>query len=633
MSSIDRRAFVKHAVAGAAAFTAAPALAEAATEAATGQEPAAAAGVPAEEILTEGRSGSDYMVDVLKALDMDYVAAVTGSSFRGLQESVINYAGNKQPEWLTCCHEEASVAMAHGYFKIEGKPIGVMVHGNVGLQHASMAMYNAYVDRVPIYILVGNSGDAALRQPGAEWNHSMLDCGALVRDYTKWDDAPQSLVHFGESAVRAYRIAMTPPYGPVLLVADSELQERPVPAEGAPLKVPKFSMPTPPQGDSGAVAEAARMLVAATNPVLVADKMARTAAGMAHLIELAELLQAPVVNQNGRMNFPSYHPLNHSLRGPAAMAEADVIVALEVYNLWSILNSFRDQVERSTRRKLKADTKLISITAGELFIKANHQDFQRYPEVDLAIAGDAEATLPALIEAVKRLLTDDRRRAFQARGARLATLFEAAQARNRIDASYAWDASPVSLARLAAEVWQQVKHEDWSLVGSSTAISGWCTRIFRSDKSYQFSGGAGAGGIGYSAPASVGGALANRKHGRFSVTIQADGDLMFGPGVLWTAAHHRIPLLSVMHNNRAYNAEVMHLQRMANRRNRGVENATIGTTLLDPPIDYAKMAQSMGLYAEGPITDPKDLAPALKRAIAVVKKGEPALLDVVTNPA
>lgn len=632
MSSIDRRAFVKHAVAGAAAFTAAPALAEA-VEAAPGQEPAAAAGVPAEEILTEGRSGSDYMVDVLKALDMEYVAAVTGSSFRGLQESVINYAGNKQPEWLTCCHEEASVAMAHGYFKIEGKPIGVMVHGNVGLQHASMAMYNAYVDRVPIYILVGNSGDAATRQPGAEWNHSMLDCGALVRDYTKWDDAPQSLVHFGESAVRAYRIAMTPPYGPVLLVADSELQERPVPTEGAPLKVPKFSMPSPPQGDSGAVAEAARMLVAATSPVLVADKMARTGAGMAHLIELAELLQAPVVNQNGRMNFPSYHPLNHSLRGAAAMAEADVIVALEVYNLWGILNSFRDQVERSTRRKLKADTKLISITAGDLFIKANNQDFQRYPEVDLSIAGDAEATLPALIEAVKRLLTDDRRRAFQARGARLATLFEAAQARNRIDASYAWDASPVSLARLAAEVWQQVKHEDWSLVGSSTAISGWCTRIFRSDKSYHFSGGAGAGGIGYSAPASVGGALANRKHGRFSVTIQADGDLMFGPGVLWTAAHHRIPLLSVMHNNRAYNAEVMHLQRMANRRNRGVENATIGTTLLDPAIDYAKMAQSMGLYAEGPITDPKDLAPAIKRAIAVVKKGEPALLDVVTNPA
>ena len=333
------------------------------------------------------------------------------------------------------------------------------------------------------------------------------------------------------------------------------------------------------------------------------------------------------------MNFPSQHPLNHSLRSGAAIADADVVLALEVYNMWGLINSFRDQVERSTKRKLKTDTKIVSISAGDLFIKANHQDFQRYPEVDLAIAGDAEATLPALIDAVKRLVTDDRRRAFEARGAKLATLAEAAQARNRIEAGYAWESSPVSLARLAAEVWAQIKHEDWSLVGSSTAMSGWCTRLWKSDKSYQFSGGSGAGGIGYNAPAACGGALANKKYGRLSVAIQADGDLMFGPGVLWTAAHHRIPLLSVMHNNRAYNAEVMHLQRMANRRNRGIENASIGTTLLDPPIDYAKLAQSMGMYGEGPITNPKDIAPALKRALAVVKKGEPALVDVVTHPA
>ena len=247
-----------------------------------------------------------------------------------------------------------------------------------------------------------------------------------------------------------------------------------------------------------------------------------------------------------------------------------------------------------------------------MFIKANHQDFQRYPEVDLAIAGDAEATLPALIDAVKRLVTDDRRRAFEARGAKLATLAEAAQARNRIEAGYAWESSPVSLARLAAEVWAQIKHEDWSLVGSSTAMSGWCTRLWKSDKSYQFSGGSGAGGIGYNAPAACGGALANKKYGRLSVAIQADGDLMFGPGVLWTAAHDAM---------------------IESFTSRGIENASIGTTLLDPPIDYAKLAQSMGMYGEGPITNPKDIAPALKRALAVVKKGEPALVDVVTHPA
>ena len=142
----------------------------------------------------------------------------------------------------------------------------------------------------------------------------------------------------------------------------------------------------------------------------------------------------------------------------------------------------------------------------------------------------------------------------------------------------------------------------------------------------------GGGGIGYNAPASIGAALANKKHGRFSVSIQDDGDLLFAPAVLWTAAHHRIPILSVMHNNRAYHEELMHVQRMANRHNRGIDRAGIGTTFEDPTMDFAKLAQSMGVYAEGPITDPNEVAPALRRAIAVVKRGEPALLDVVTQP-
>jgi thiamine pyrophosphate-dependent acetolactate synthase large subunit-like protein len=106
---------------------------------------------------------------------------------------------------------------------------------------------------------------------------------------------------------------------------------------------------------------------------------------------------------------------------------------------------------------------------------------------------------------------------------------------------------------------------------------------------------------------------------------------MMGPGILWTAAHHKVPILYVMHNNRGYHQEVMGLQKMANRRLRGIDRAHIGTTLREPNIDYAAMSKSMGVYAEGPIENPKDLAPALKRAIAVVKRGEPALLDVVTN--
>ncbi|MGD0956698.1 MAG: thiamine pyrophosphate-dependent enzyme [Candidatus Acidiferrales bacterium] len=582
------------------------------------------------EVLTEGRAGSDFMVDVLKYLGLEYICAVAASSFRGLQESVINYGDNQNPEFITCLHEESSVAMGHGYAKVEGKPLGIFAHGTVGLQHAAMAVYNAYCDRVPVYMIVSNVLDATLRDPGyGDWVHSAQDEGAIVRDYMKWDDIPISLPHFAESAVRAYKLAMTPPMGPVLLVVDSELQENPI-REGTNQSIPKLTLPSPPQGDSGAVAEAARLLVQAENPVIVVDRAARTQAGIEHLVELAEALQAPVIDMGGRMNFPSRHPLNQSARRGALIPNADVILGLEVKDFWSALNSFHDQVHRSTRPIMKSGAKLISITTNDLNIKANYQDFSRYTGVDLAMAADAEATLPSLIEETKRQTTADRKRVFQDRGAKLALAHQQAVEQVWTNATYGWDASPISTARLAAELWAQIKDQDWSLVSGTGFVT--ALQLWSFDKHYQFLGSSGGGGVGYGAPAAAGAALANRKHGRLSVNIQNDGDLLFAPSVLWTSAHHHIPLLSVMHNNRAYHEELMHVQRMACRRNRGLDRAKIGSTFVDPNVDFAKLAQGYGLYAEGPITDPKELGPALKRAIAVVKRGEPAFLDVVSQP-
>jgi len=586
---------------------------------------------PALEALTTERPGADFMTDVIKSLGFEYVCANPGSSFRALHESVVNYGGNRNPELITCCHEESAVAMAHGYAKIEGKPLCVFAHGTVGLQHAAMAIFNAFCDRVPVYLILGNLMDATTRRPGAEWDHSVQDAAAMVRDFVKWDDLPVTLTHFAESAVRAYKIAMTPPMMPVMLVADGDLQENPI-LEGARLRIPKLTLAAPPQGDSGAVAEAARLLVAAENPVLVADRAARTPAGMMHLIELAETLQAPVIDQAERMNFPSRHPLNCSDRSRAAIADADVILGLELADFWGTVNSFRDQLHRSSLPITKVSVKLISITAGDLYAKSNYQDFQRFPEVDLAIAADGEATLPALIEAVKRLIDADRSRAFRDRGARLAAAHQRALERASMEATYAWDASPISTARLSAELWAQIEDKDWSLVSAVSTLSNWPLRLWAFDKHYQFIGGAGGHGVGYGAAAAVGAALANRKHGRLSVNFQNDGDLMYAPGVLWTSAHHRIPLLNIVHNNRAYHQELMHLQRMANRHNRGITNPHIGTTLDNPNIDFAKLAQSMGVHAEGPIADPKDLGPAIRRAVDVVLHGEPALVDVVTQP-
>lgn len=586
---------------------------------------------PEADELTTDRCGADCMVDVIKQIGLEYICANPGSSFRGLHEAIVNHGRNAKPELITCLHEESSVAMAHGFAKIDGKPIGVMAHGTVGLQHAAMAVYNAYCDRVPVYIIVGNTLDATERRPGAEWAHSVQDASSLVRDFSKWDDTPVSLEHFAESAVRAYKLAMTPPMGPVLLVADSELQERPLGADFR-LRMPRLTLAAPPQGDSAAIAEVARMLVAAENPVIVADRAARTPAGLASLVELAETLQAAVIDQGGRLNFPSRHPLNQSGQSRQAISSADVVLGLELTDFWGTVNAYRDQLHRSSRSLLQSGAKTIAISTRDLGVKANYQEFQRYPELDLTVNGDAEASLPSLVEAVKKLVTAGRRRVFDERGKQLAAASRAAYDRSRADAAYAWDASPVTTARLSVEVWNAIKGEDWSLASYLNPISGWPMRLWDFDRHYRFIGGSGGSGIGYTAPASAGAALANRPHGRLTVTIQPDGDLMYAPGILWTAAHHHIPLLSVMHNNRAYHQELMHLQRMANRHNRGIDRAHIGTTIDSPVIDYAKLAQSMGVYAEGPIENPADLAPALTRAIAVVKRGEPALVDVVTEP-
>ncbi|HEV2522832.1 MAG TPA: thiamine pyrophosphate-dependent enzyme [Candidatus Acidoferrales bacterium] len=634
---VNRRNFLKGAAAGAAALAAGPAsgaplAAELKRAVPPPMSPAAETEVPAMvEVLTADRTGSDFMVDVIKSLGFEYVCANPGSSFRGIHESIINYGGNKAPEFITCTHEESSVAMAHGYFKVEGKPLAVLAHGTVGVQHAAMAIYNAYSDRVPVYIILGNIIDETKRVPGVEWDHSVQDAAALVRDFTKWDDLPISLEHFAESALRAYKVAMTPPTMPVVLVADGELQEKPIPAD-LKIRIPRLTTAMPPVGDSGSVAEVAKLLVAAENPVIIADRTARTPSGLACLVDLAESLQCSVVDQTGRMNFPTRHPLNQSDRARVAIAEADVILGLDVADLYGITHTYRDQIERTSKPGTKSNAKIITISADDLFIKANYQDFQRFNEVDIDIAADSEATMPSLTEAVKRLTTDDRKRAFQDRGVRLKAAHLQALERSRDAAAFAWDASPISTARLCMELWAQIQDQDWSLVGATTFVSKWPQRLWDFNKHYQYIGNAGGYGIGYNAPAATGAALANRKHGRLTVNIQCDGDLMYAPGILWTAAHHKIPMLHILHNNRAYHQEVMEVQIMADRHSRGVNNCGIGTTITAPDISYAKLAESMGVHGEGPISDPKDLGPAIHRALEVVKRGEPALVDVVTQP-
>jgi len=603
-----------------------PTMQVAAAETATPKELPRIGGVP----------GSDFMVDVIKTLDIKYLPSNCASSFRAIHESLINYGGNKMPEFLTCTHEESAVGLAHGYFKVAGKPLMTLCHGTVGLQHATMAIYNAWCDRVPVIVVGGNDLDAAHRPPGVPTFHSAQDINAIVRDYTKWDDTPVGLQHYAQSFVRAYKIAMTPPYGPVAISLDAGLQQEPIQKNGEKLYIPRYVASSPPQGDTGAVKEAARLLANAERPVIVVDRAARTANGITLLVQLAELLQAPVVDMGGRMNFPKTHYLS---RPPTVVNNADVVIGMELSDFWGVVNAYIDNGEHGigiNQSKIKPDTKLISINSSELITKANYQDFQRFQSVDVSMPADAEATLPALIEALKSAISNDRKAAIAKRGEAIKKAYAEGKERTRQTAALAWDASPISTARLVMETYAQIKDLDWSLVASSGNVSNWHQRLWPMEKHYHWLGASGGYGVGYGAPASVGAALANRDLGRFSVSIQSDGDLMYAPGVLWTAAKHKIPLLAVMHNNRGYHQEVMHVQRLSNFRSRvanlGNDMGPVGTSIENPDIEYHKLAESMGWWAKGPIKDPAELGPAIKQAVAVVKSGQPALLNVWTQP-
>jgi thiamine pyrophosphate-dependent acetolactate synthase large subunit-like protein len=608
--------------AGVALVQQAQAAAPAVASAASALSPVDAKAVDSGRLIP--RPGSDFMVDVIKTLGVEYVAANPGSSFRSLHESVVNYGGNKLPELITCLHEESSVAIAHGYAKAAGKPMAVMAHGSVGFQHAAMAVYNAWCDRVPVIMIGGNGIDADKRRPGTEWSHSVQDPALLLRDYLKWDDAPGSLQHFAESTVRAYRVATTGQMGPVVIMADIDLQEDAI--HGKPPTIPKLRPTLPLQGDTGALQEAAKLLLNAKNPVILADRAARNQDGVKALVKLAESLQAPVIDLGGRMNFPNTHPLCLSDMKRALVRDADVILMLEVYDPWGQVNGLSDPF-KTVRPEAKPDVKIITIGMNDVSIRSNYQDFQRFLSVEMAIPGEAQASMPILTDYILKNATASQKTTFEARRDAMKKRWDLQLKEAKEGAALGWDASPISTARLAMETFEVIKNEPWCLAVSDRIA--WARKLWPTTQYHQMLGGSGGQGVGYGLPASVGAALANKSLGRMTVTFQPDGDLLYAPGALWTAAHHKIPLLMVMHNNGGYYQEVMHLQRMASLHNRRTDQAWIGNSLRNPDIDFAKIAQGMGVWAEGPIKDPSQLKGALQRALAEVKQGRPALLDVV----
>ena len=582
---------------------------------------------------TTPRFGSDLVVDLLRAVGVEHVALNPGATFRGLHDSLVNYGGNRAPELILTTHEEIAVALAHGYAKARRQPMAAVVHDIVGLQHASMAIFNAFCDRAPILVL-GASGpmDATRRRPWIDWIHTALVQGTQVRDYVKLDDQPASVAAIPEALLRAWRVAQTEPPGPVYLCLDAALQEQPLDGGIALPDARRFGPPAPPHADPRALDDAARQLVEARFPVIVAESLGRRPEATAVLCRLAERLGAPLIDlaaeSQGRPSVPSRHPLDMTDARHEVVGEADVVLALDVTSFLSALG----QTDRSTRevRLLNEAARVIAISLDDYAFRSWAHTFQSLAPVDLPIAADAALALPALLTAVEERLEHDARAAERrTRAERIAARHVALQAEWRATVELERSCKPLAPAVLAAEVWEAIKDEDWVLANGTG--KGWARRLwdFRPERSY---GGSGGAGLGYGLPAALGVTLAHRGSGKVCVNLQADGDLLYVVSGLYTAAHHRLPLLTVMFNNRSYGNDEEHQGVVAKARGRPVENKVVGIRIDDPAPDFARIAEGFGVHAEGPIETADAVGPAVRRALRVVKDGRPALVDVITRP-
>ena len=574
--------------------------------------------------------GSDVIVDLLKAFEIEYVAINPGATFRGLHDSLVNYGGNHAPEIVLCTHEEIAVALAHGYARAKGKPMGAVVHNVVGLQHASMAIYNAWADRLPV-IVMGGTGpmDTANRRPWIDWVHTALVQGNLVRDFVKWDDQPGSVEAVPESFVRAYRLATTDPMGPVYICYDGEVQEKKLDGEIA-YSLDRYPAPLPLQAPEEGFEKTIRWLLEAKRPVILADSVGRKEAGFNALGELAELLAAPVLDQLWRFNFPVHNPLNLSGMHAKVIPQADLVLALDVSDLeGAVTQRTQEKGRRRPVELLSPSTKIINVGLDDLLVRVWSTDFNKLRQADLMIMADTAVFLPELVRRLKaekeRLgkLSGDT----QSRRAQWAKLYEEKVAAREKETKTKWDEKPIAMSRLYVELAEALKNEDWVLTNGSS--QGKENSYLPAMKFNQILGKYKGGGLGYGLPASLGAALAHKGSGKFCVDLQPDGCLLFTVSSLWTAVHHKIPLLIVVCSNRSYYNDEEHQERVAEVRGRPVENKTIGIRIEEPEVDFGAMARTYGCWGAGPITEPKDLIKTLREAVKVVKEGKPALVDVV----
>jgi acetolactate synthase-1/2/3 large subunit len=492
-----------------------------------------------------------------------------------------------------------------------------------------MGIYYAYLDRCPVFV-IGATGpmDESRRRPFIDWIHTANVNGEQLRHYVKWDYQPASIEGVPDSFARAYAAMMTEPQGPIYMCYDAWLQEQPLERDVALPKPSHSKVPAPMAADPAALDAVAERLLAADYPVLMAEYVARSPDGFGNLVALAETAGGAVFDVHARLNFPNRHPLNLSCH-KEMFRDADLILSLDTRD-WEKSTHYIERTERRVVPYYPPYCEMIEIGFGEINLSKWSMDYTRMPACSLRVLGDTRTAIPMLTQLCRERIAKAPRLAARVaeRAKAVAAKHDALFAAWCEQAKHDWDGLPITLPRLASEIWNVIKDEDWVLTANT--LQDWAYKLWDFDQPHRHPGQ--ALGTGTQIGVSLGVALAHRDAGRLVIDIQPDGDLLFDAGALWSAAKNNIPLLVVMYNNRAYYNDWEHQIHVAQHRGTPVERAYIAQDIAGPNPDFAGLAKSMGWYAEGPIEKPGDIAPALRRAIAQVKAGTPALLDTIVRP-
>ena len=570
--------------------------------------------------------GSDAIALMLRALDIPYVALNPGASFRGLHDSLVNRLGNERPQMLLCLHEESAVAIAHGYAKVTQRMLGVVLHSNVGLMHATMAIFNAWCDRVPM-LLLGATGpvDAKARRPWIDWIHTAADQGALIRDYTKWDDQPGSVGAALDALAHAVQLSATPPYAPVYVNFDAGLQEEELAKAPRMPDVARFAPPVLLRPDPRTLADAVARLRAAKRPVILMGRVSRSEADWAARVALAEWLAAPVVTDlKVAAAFPTDHPLHAAPPGAylaaeaiAALRDADVVLALDWVDLAGTLaQAWPDAAVPCV---------VINATLDAQLARGWSKDHFALPPADIYFACDPDVVVAELVAALGP--RDAASRALPPTRGYPGIAASPAGSRHLAAVDARDDCMPLkALAQAVADATE----------GASICISrlplGWngAYRDFRHPLDYI--GLDGGGGVGGGPGLAIGAALGLKGSGRISLAIMGDGDFLMGVTALWTAVHYGVPCLTIVANNRSFYNDERHQERIAIIRGRPVENKGIGQRIEGPDIDLAAMARAQGAVGIGPVTSPDALRTAIVDGLRQVADGAVVVIDARVLP-